>query len=191
MTTPLRILGLAGSLRKASFNRGLLRAAAALVPPEATLETFELDGIPVFSEDEERNFPARVDALKQRIRAADALLIATPEYNHSFPGVLKNALDWASRPYGDSAWAGKPAALLGASPGMLGTARAQSHLRQVLVALEVHALERPELLIAGAGKLFDAQGNLTDEPTRARVRKLLAALVAWTRRLKGPGAHAG
>jgi chromate reductase, NAD(P)H dehydrogenase (quinone) len=185
MTIPLRILGIAGSLRAASYNRAALRAAVALVPAEATLEIFELDGIPVFSEDDEKSPPPRVSELKQRIRAADALLIATPEYNHSIPGVLKNAIDWASRPYGDSAWGGKPAAILGASPGMLGTARAQGHLRQVLVALDVHALGQPEVLLANAAKLFDPQGNLSDEPARERIRRLLASLVAWTRRLQG------
>ncbi|HEX6883541.1 MAG TPA: NAD(P)H-dependent oxidoreductase [Planctomycetota bacterium] len=184
MTLPLRILGLAGSLRKASYNRALIRAAAELAPPDARVEGFELDGIPPFNEDLEQTPPAAVLELKRRIRAADALLIATPEYNYSIPGVLKNAIDWASRPYGDSAWAGKPAALLGATPGTLGTARAQYHLRQVCVFLDVHVLNRPEVLIAQAHERFDAQGRLTDEPTRERVRKLLQALCAWTRRLQ-------
>jgi chromate reductase len=184
MTTPLRILGLAGSLRKASFNRALIRAAAELAPPDALVESFELDGIPPFNEDLEETPPAAVLELKRRIRAADALLIATPEYNYSVPGVLKNAIDWASRPYGDSAWAGKPAAILGASPGALGTARAQYHLRQVFVYIDVLALNRPEVLVANAHERFDAEGRLTDEPLRARLRKLLEALVAWTRRLQ-------
>ena len=184
MSTQLRILGLAGSLRKASYNRAALRAAAELAPPEASVETFELDGIPPFNEDLEQSPPAPVLEFKRRIRAADALLFATPEYNYSIPGVLKNAIDWASRPYGDSAWAGKPAAILGASPGALGTARAQFHLRQVFVFLDVLALNRPEVLIAHAHERFDAQGRLTDEPTRERIRKLLQALVAWTRRLQ-------
>ena len=184
MTPPLRILGLAGSLRKASYNRALIRAAAELAPPDARVESYELDGIPPFNEDLEPSPPAAVLELKRRIRAADALLIATPEYNYSIPGVLKNAIDWASRPYGDSAWAGKPAALLGATPGALGTARAQYHLRQVCVFLDVHVLNRPEVLIAQAHEHFDAQGRLTDEPTRERVRKLLQALCAWTRRLQ-------
>jgi len=187
MSNPVRILGIAGSLRKASFNRAALRAAGTLLPPDATLETFELDGLPGFSEDDERSPPVKVVELKRRIRAADALLFATPEYNYSVPGVLKNAIDWASRPYGDSAWAGKPAAIMGASPGALGTARAQYHLRQIFVFLDIHALNRPEVMISDAATRFDADGNLTDEGTRERIRKLLAALEDWTRRLQGAG----
>ncbi len=110
-------------LRRESYNRAALRAAAQLVPPDATLDIFELDGIPGFNQDEEQNPPAKVVELKRRIREADAVLFVTPEYNYSVPGVLKNAIDWASRPYGDSAWSGKPAAIMGASVGAIGTAR--------------------------------------------------------------------
>jgi chromate reductase len=126
MNNPIRILGIAGSLRRGSYNRAALRAATELVPEGAILETFELDGIPVFNQDEEQNPPAKVTELKRRIREADAILFVTPEYNYSVSGVLKNAIDWASRPYGDSAWNGKPAAIMGASPGAMGTARAIS-----------------------------------------------------------------
>ena len=191
MSNPVRILGIAGSLRKASYNRAALRAAATLLPPDATLETFELEGLPGFSEDDEKSPPAQVVELKRRIRAADALLFSTPEYNYSVPGVLKNAIDWASRPYGDSAWTGKPAAIMGASPGTLGTARAQYHLRQIFVFLDIHALNRPEVMIGNAASRFDAAGNLTDDNTREHVRKLLAALVDWTRRLQGAGPGSG
>ena len=125
MSKPVRILGIAGSLRRESYNRAALRATAQLVPQDATLDIFELDGIPGFSQDEEQNPPAKVVELKRRIREADAVLFVTPEYNYSVPGVLKNAIDWASRPYGDSAWNGKPAAIMGASIGAIGTARAQ------------------------------------------------------------------
>src|SRR4051794_24323307 len=118
---PIAILGIAGSLRKASFNRALLRAAIELAPPDVTVETFDLSPIPLFNEDIERDPPASVVDLKARIRAADAILFATPEYNFSIPGVLKNAIDWASRPYGDNAWDGKPVAIMGASVGYLGT----------------------------------------------------------------------
>lgn len=185
MSNPIRILGLAGSLRKASYNRAALRAAGALLPAGATLETFELDGVPGFSEDDEKSPPAQVVELKRRIRAADALLFSTPEYNYSVPGVLKNAIDWASRPYGDSAWAGKPAAIMGASVGGGATMRAQYHLRQIFVYLDIHALNQPEVMIANAATRFDASGNLTDDGTRDRIRKLLEALAAWTRRLQG------
>lgn len=184
MDKPIRILGIAGSLRRNSFNRSALRAAQQLVPPDATLEVFELDGIPVFSEDEERQPPAKVVELKKRIREADAVLFVTPEYNYSIPGGLKNAIDWASRPYGDSAWTGKPAAIMGASIGTFGTARAQYHLRQVFVFLNMHALSQPEVMIANASQNFDGEGNLTNETTKTSIRQLLSNLVSWTRGLQ-------
>ena len=190
MSNPVRILGLAGSLRKASYNRAALRVAGTLLPAGATLEVFELDGLPGFSEDDEKSPPAKVVELKKRIRAADALLFSTPEYNYSVPGVLKNAIDWASRPYGDSAWGGKPAAIMGASVGAGATMRAQYHLRQIFVYLDIHALNQPEVMIANASTRFDASGNLKDDDTRERIRKLLEALVAWARRLRGEGAGA-
>jgi chromate reductase, NAD(P)H dehydrogenase (quinone) len=183
MSKPVRILGIAGSLRRASYNRAALHAATQLVPQDVTLDIFELDGIPGFSQDEEQNPPATVVELKKRIRAADAILIATPEYNYSIPGVLKNAIDWASRPYGDSAWNGKPAAIMGASVGTIGTARAQYHLRQVFVFLNVFPLNQPEVMIGNAAERFDKEGNLTDETTKNFIRQLLQNLVEWTRRL--------
>jgi chromate reductase len=181
--TPLTILGIPGSLRRASFNRAALRAAQQLTPADATLEVFTLDGIPPFNQDEEQPLPPRVAELKARVRAADAVLFATPEYNYSVPGVLKNAIDWASRPFGDSAWAGKPVAVMGASVGALGTARAQYHLRQSFIYLNMFPLNQPEVMIATAAERFDAQGTLTDEKAKELIRRLLAALVAWTRQL--------
>jgi chromate reductase len=183
MNDPLRILGIAGSLRKASFNRYALGAAVELAPAGTVVESFELDGIPPFNQDDEGNPPARVVEFKERIRAADAILFVTPEYNYSVPGVLKNAIDWASRPYGDSAWAGKPVAIMGASVGAFGTARAQHHLRQLFVFLDMHAVNQPEVLIRNASDLFDANGKLTDQPTRDLIGKLLQNLVDWTKRL--------
>jgi chromate reductase len=174
-------------LRKASYNRALLRAAGQLLPAGAVLETFELDGIPPFNQDDEKNPPPRVAEFKARIRASDAILFVTPEYNYSVPGVLKNAIDWASRPYGDSAWQGKPAALMGASPGTLGTARAQYHLRQILVTLDMPTVNQPEVMIAKAADRFDAQNELRDETSRQLVGRLLEALVTLARRL-GPTA---
>jgi len=184
VTDQIKILGIAGSLRKASYNRAALRAAQTLVPSDATLEIFELDGIPGFNQDEEGNPPAKVVELKARVRAADAILFATAEYNYSIPGVLKNAIDWASRPYGDSAWAGKPVAVMGASVGVLGTARAQHHLRQSFVFLDMYPLNKPEVMIAQAAERFDEQGNLTDDKAKELIGRLLRALVAWTRTLK-------
>lgn len=184
MTRSVRILGIAGSLRRESYNRAALRAAAQLVPEGATLDIVELDGIPGFNQDEEQRPPAAVVDLKRRIRAADAVLIVTPEYNYSVPGVLKNAIDWVSRPYGDSAWAGKPVAIMGASVGTIGTARAQYHLRQIFVFLNMFPINQPEVMIGNAATRFDAQGNLVDEATKGFVRQLLENLVAWTRQLQ-------
>ena len=184
MDHPFTILGIAGSLRKQSYNRAALHAAQQLVPEGVKIETFELDGIPGFNQDHEANLPEKVVLLKSRIRAADAILLVTPEYNYSIPGVLKNAIDWASRPYGDSAWNGKAVAVMGASPGATGTARAQYHLRQVFVFLNMHAVNQPEVMIGNAAQRFDAQGNLTDEKTKDLIRKLLESLVEWAARLK-------
>jgi chromate reductase, NAD(P)H dehydrogenase (quinone) len=183
MSKPIHILGIAGSLRRESFNRAALRAATQLVPEAAMIDIFELDGIPGFNQDEEQNPPAKVIELKQRIRAADAVLIVTPEYNYSVPGVLKNAIDWASRPYGDSAWNGKPAAIMGASIGAIGTARAQYHLRQMMVFLNMFPINQPEVMIGNASERFDAEGNLTDDTTKDFIRLLLQSLVNWTRRI--------
>ncbi len=179
------ILGIPGSLRKASFNRHALVAAQALVPAGAALEIFELEGIPPFNQDQEKQPPTRVTELKAKVRAADAILFATPEYNYSIPGVLKNAIDWASRPYGDNAWQGKPVAVMGASVGILGSARAQYHLRQCFVFLNMYPVNQPEVLIASAAQRFNERGELTDETSRELIRKLLAELMAWTKRLKG------
>jgi chromate reductase len=181
MSKPIRILGIAGSLRRESYNRAALRAATLLVPEGATLETVELDGIPGFNQDDEQNPPDKVVELKKRIREADAILFVTPEYNYSIPGVLKNAIDWASRPYGDSAWSGKPAAIMGASIGNIGTARAQYHLRQIFVFLNVIPINQPEVMIGKASERFDAEGNLTDDSTKDHIRKLLQSLVDWTK----------
>lgn len=183
MNNPIRILGIAGSLRRESYNRAALRAATKLVPAGAVLEIFELDDIPLFNQDEDQHPPAKVVELKRQIRAADAILFVTPEYNYSVPGVLKNAIDWASRPYGDSAWNGKPVAIMGASVGALGTARAQYHLRQIMVFLNMFPINQPEVMIGNAATRFDPEGNLTDETTTKLIRQLLQNLVAWTQRL--------
>ncbi len=180
----LTILGIAGSLRQNSYNRAALRAAQLLVPPDATMDIFNIVDIPLFNQDAEQTLPPAVVRLKQCIRAADAILIATPEYNYSFPGVLKNAIDWASRPPEDNAWRGKPVALMGASMGRLGTARAQYHLRQVFVTLNMHPLNQPEIMIGKASELFDEKGELVDTEIRTRLQQLLAQLVQWTRELQ-------
>jgi len=181
MSNPLTILGIAGSLRKKSYNRAALRAAQQLAPEGVKIEMSELDGIPAFNQDDEQNPPDKVRELKARIRAADAILLVTPEYNYSIPGVLKNAIDWASRPYGDNAWQGKPVAVMGASVGAQGASRAQYHLRQVFVFLDMLPLNRPEVMIGNASQRFDEAGNLVDEDTKKHIRGLLEALVRWTR----------
>ena len=177
MENELRILGIPGSLRKESYNRLALETARKLVPEGAVLEIVGLEGVPPYNQDLEDHPPSTVAELKSKIRSSDAILFATPEYNYSVSGVLKNAIDWASRPYGESAWDGKPAAILGASTGSLGTARAQYHLRQILVTLNMYALNRPEVMIANASNKFDDQGNLPDDKTRERIERLVLCQV--------------
>ncbi len=186
MNDPIRILGIAGSLRHDSYNRRALRAATELMPEGAILEIFELDGIPAFNQDKEHDPIAEVLEFKRRIREADAILFVTPEYNYSIPGVLKNAIDWASRPRGDSVWNGKPAAIMGVSLGAFGTARAQYHLRQIFVSLNILPINQPEVLIGNAAERFDKEGNLTDESTKNFIRQLMQNLVEWTRRMGQP-----
>ena len=173
----IKILGVVGSLRKDSYNHFALKAAQELLPVGAVLELIELHGIPVFNQDNELVPPFAVVEFRRQVLAADAILFATPEYNYSLPGGLKNAIDWGSRPYGKSVWMGKPAAVMGASIGGLGTARAQYHLRQSLVALNMPTVAQPEVMIGNAAQKFDADGRLTDEPTRQFIQKLLLALV--------------
>jgi chromate reductase len=181
---PIHVLGIAGSLRKGSFNRALLRAAVELVPEGVTLEEFDIAPIPMFNADLlAAGYPAPVEEFRKRIAASDALLFVTPEYNYSIPGVLKNAIDWASRPP-DPPLQDKPAAMMGATPGALGTVLCQHHLRQTFVFNNMHPLSKPQVYVSRATDKFDAAGRLTDEDTRKRVRELLEALKAWTIRLK-------
>ena len=181
----LRVLGIAGSLRQGSYNRALLRAAIELAPPELEIRAFERIGeLPLYDGDlEGRGVPEPVAALKTAMREADGILIATPEYNHSIPGVLKNAIDWASRPAGQSAYDGKPIGIVGATPGRGATIRAQAALRQSLGA-DAHLLGKPEVLIAQAAGKFDSEGRLTDEPTVRVLRAFLAAFAIWTERCR-------
>jgi chromate reductase len=181
---PTRILGVCGSLRKQSFNRMALQAALKLVPADATLELYDIAGLPLFNQDEEQNPTPKVTDFKAKIRAADAILFGVPEYNYSIPGVLKNAIDVASRPYGDSAWKDKPVAMMGASVGVLGTARAQYHLRQCFVFLNMYPINQPEVFIRECASKFDADGNLTDETAKKLIGQLLANLVAHAKKLK-------
>ncbi len=184
----LVILGIAGSLRGRSFNRALIRAAGAIaseMSPEGLprdrrvrVDPFPLDDVPLFNEDlEEAGYPDAVRALHQAIDDADAMLISTPEYQFGVPGVLKNAIDWASRPPGESSLEGEPVAILGATPGMWGTARAQMQLRQALIYNNCPMVLQPEVLVAKAGDRFDEDGDLVHAPTRDFVRELLEELL--------------
>jgi chromate reductase, NAD(P)H dehydrogenase (quinone) len=184
METKIKILGFAGSLRVGSYNKALLRAATALLPDNATLEIFDVNAIPPFNQDLEMNMPPKVKEFKSKIREADAIVIATPEYNYSVPGVLKNAIDFASRPYGDNPFNDKPVAIMSASIGMLGGARAQYHLRQMFVFLNMHPVNGPEVIVTSAQNKFDSNGNLIDENARNFLKQLLQNLVNWTRRLR-------
>lgn len=180
----VNILGFAGSLRKESYNKSILQTALELLPEDAKLEIFDLEGIPPFNQDLENQPPDKVKQFKTKIRAADAILIASPEYNYSIPGVLKNAIDCASRPYGDNAFDGKPVAVMGASIGMTGTARAQYHLRQSFVFLNMYPINQPEVMVPFAHDKIDKNGKVIDQKTREKIRELIESLITWTRRLK-------
>ncbi len=180
----MKILGLVGSLRKGSFNKALMRAAIDVAPENVQIEVFDIGLIPPFNQDLEKAPPQIIKDFKTKIKMADALLVATPEYNYSVPGVLKNAIDAASRPYSDKVFDAKPVAIMSASTGMLGGARAQYHLRQSFVFLNMHPINYPEVMLAHAMDNVDENGNLTNEETRRLIRKLLEELVKWTKRLQ-------
>ena len=181
----INILGFAGSLRKGSYNRMLLSNCLDLLPPDASLEIFDLEGIPPFNQDFEKTPPPPVAEFKRRIKSADAILIVTPEANYSIPGMLKNAIDWASRPYGDNSFAGKNTAIMSASTGMLGGARAQYHMRQSFVFLDMYAVNKPEVFLTFAAQKFDVDGRLTDETSRELMHTLLKTLVEQTKKAIG------
>jgi chromate reductase len=176
----VRILGLSGSGRKRSYNAALLEAAKALVSEGVLLETFDVSRFPLFNEDLVGEMPAEIRDFKQRVRQADAILFATPEYNYSISAVLKNAIEWGNQP--DNSWDGKPAAIISASISLRGGARAQAHLRQIMVDLNMHPINQPQLLLAKAGEKFDADLKLVDSASVKTLQSLLAALVEWTRR---------
>jgi chromate reductase len=183
----VQILTFCGSLRTGSYNRMLLRAAEELAPEGVSFSTVDIGGLPLYNEDiRAQGFPPAVEEIRSQVRAAHALVFVTPEYNYSIPGVLKNAIDWASRPP-DQPFNGKPAAIMGASPSMLGSARAQYHLRQVCVYLNILPINQPEVFVAAANRKFDADGRLSDEPARKLVVQLMQSLVTWTLRLRRGG----
>lgn len=183
MARPIVILGICGSLRKASYNLGALKAAQQLCPQGAKIDICGLEGLPLFNQDEEKAANPKVTEFKAKIRAADAILIATPEYNYGLPGVIKNAIDVASRPYGDNAWSGKPVAIMSAALSVAGGIRAQYHLRQSFVFLNMDAVVQPEVAIGSAPQRFDEQGNLTDETSKKMIGQLLKNLLDKARLL--------
>ncbi len=184
MTRPVKILAFAGSLRKNSYNKLLLQAAAKLLPASAQLEIVGIDGIPLYDQDTEvLGIPQSVKRFKENIESADAILITTPEYNHSFPGVLKNAIDWASRPYGHNSFNGKPVAVMSAAPGLFGGVSAQDQLKQVLVALNMHVVAQPAVIVTSVHEKFDMNYELVDADAKQFMKQLLANLVDLTRRI--------
>lgn len=175
---------LIGSLAKESINRKLATALTRLAPEHLKFTEIPINDLPLYSYDYDAEFPPVAKAFKEAITAVDAVLFVTPEYNRSIPGGLKNAIDWASRPYGDSAWEGKPLAIMGASPGQSGTVRAQLQLRQAAIFLNMLPLNRPEVLVGRADTKFDASLNLTDEATRKFIQDELEAFARWIERLR-------
>ena len=184
MTKTLKVLGVSGSLRRDSYNTAALRAARENAPNDMHIEFADISKIPLYDQDQrDQSVPAAVTKLVEQVRAADALLFVTPEYNYSMSGVLKNAIDWVSREQ-PQPFAGKPAAIMSASISLLGGVRAQYDLRRSMVFLDMHCLNKPEVMIASAHERFDAEGRLTDETTREFIAKLVTALGDWTRKLQ-------
>ena len=180
----LSILGVPGSLRKNAYSMGLLRAAVELAPKDARIEIADIHGFPVFNQDDEGNPPAPVRAFRERVRAADAILFSINEHNYGLSAAEKNAIDWASRPYADNVWNGKPAGIMSASTGRIGGARAQYELRQSMVFLNMFPINRPEVIVTFAPEKFDAEGRLMDEETRKILAAHLAELIRFTRVLR-------
>lgn len=181
---PFKILGIAGSLRESSYNKLLLQAASKLLPQSTQLEIFELHNIPVYNQDVEMYaFPDTVKVFKKKIEGADGILISTPEYNHSYPGMLKNAIDWASRPYGHNSFDGKPTAVISASPALFGGIAAQDHLKQILLALNTRLVTQPAVIVSAADQKFDQDGNLLDPNTKQFMKQLITNLVNLAKQL--------
>jgi chromate reductase len=179
-----KILGIAGSLRKDSYNKMLLKTAISLAPEGIEIDIFDIKDIPLYNQDLESQFPETANELKMKIKESDAILFATPEYNFSIPGVLKNAIDWASRPMGDNSWTGKPAGIIGASMGGFGTIRGQSQLRQCLSTMNMLVMGQPEYFLSSAQTKFNDQGVLINEEDKERLGKYMLDLADWIKRVK-------
>ena len=174
-----KILAISGSLRAQSYNTGLTKALSALVPEGVSVDHADISSLPLFNSDLETSFPETAQTLKNQIESADAIVFATPEYNRSIPGVLKNAIDWASRPWGKNSFAGKPVLVMGASVGPIATAVAQQDLKKVMLYLDAKVVGQPELYIGTAQEKFNEAGELTDENTKEHIKKGLTVLVSW------------
>jgi chromate reductase len=179
-TATIRFLGISGSGRKRSYNTALLHAAKAIVPEGAVLETFDVSLFPLFNDDLVEQMPAEIREFKQKVKQADAILFATPEFNYSISAVLKDAIEWGNQP--DNSWDGKPAAIISASISLRGGARAQAYLRLIMVDLNMHPINRPQLFLEKAREKFDANLKLVDPAAVKTLQSLLIALVEWTRR---------
>lgn len=187
MDTKLKIIGICGSLRKASYNRMALHIAQQNMPNTVDFEIVEIGQMPHFSQDLEENPPESVQTFREKVATADAILVAVAEYNYSISSVLKNAIEWGSRPYDKAVLNRKPVAMMGASNGMVGTGRAQHHLRQMLVQTDSLSLSRPEVMISFALDKFNSDGTLHDDKTLEKIIELITALINWTFKLKKSG----
>ena len=184
--SPVRVLGISGSGRRESYNTALLEAAKELAPPDVILETFDVSTLPLYNQDLEATLQPKVAEFKRKVREADAILFATPEHNYTITAVMKNAIEWGNRPSNDNSWDNKPAAIMSASSGPRGGVRAQLHLRQILVDLNMFPINRPLILVANEEDKFDQNMKLTDPQIREALHNMLVRLEEWTRRLQGP-----
>ncbi len=182
MEKKIKILGICGSLRKGSYNMMALKTAQKLAPDDVEIKIAEIGDLPLFNQDLEADLPPSVLRFREEVQEANALLFASPEHNYSVTAALKNALEWGSRPYGKAVMNGKPVGIIGASNGMIGTGRGQYHLRQICVQIDMHPLNKPEVMISFVQDKFDADGNLNDEKTRLKIKELLVALAEWTKK---------
>ena len=185
-TRTIRILGISGSGRKGSYNTALLKTTRELAPENVIMEIYDVSKFPLYNQDLEVQMPESIRDFKRKIREADAILFASPEHNYTVTAVLKNAIEWGNRPPGDASWDGKPAAIMSASSGPRGGARAQLHLRQIMIDLNMHPINRPLLLVANADEKFDANMTLVDQQIRETIRNLLSRLVEWTLKIQPP-----
>ena len=187
MTDSFDVVGIVGSLRRGSFSRRLAMALESVAPGALRVELAPIGGLPLYNQDEDADPPAPWREFRERVRRADAVLFVTPEYNRSVPGVLKNAIDVGSRPYGQSAWNGKPCAVIGCSPGSQGAFGANHHLRQSLVFLDMPVMQQPEVYLGGVDKLVDEQGKFTNPSTGEFCRGVMASFERWIRTVRGGG----